>query len=150
MPRMDGLAATRKIRLGAAGKKNTDIAIVALTAYASHTDRQHFLDSGMDDSVAKPADERALAERPDCDDVLLLNERGEVTESSRASLVLLLDGELVTPRLSCGLLPGVFRERLLRLGIVRERVILPADVLRAARAWLVNSVRWWMACEAAR
>jgi len=94
--------------------------------------------------------ERALAERPDCDDVLLLNERGEVTESSRASLVLLLDGELVTPRLSCGLLPGVFRERLLRLGIVRERVILPADVLRAARAWLVNSVRWWMACEAAR
>jgi len=62
MPRMDGLAATRKIRQGAAGKKNTDIAIVALTAYASHTDRQHFLDSGMDDSVAKPADERALAE----------------------------------------------------------------------------------------
>jgi len=93
--------------------------------------------------------ERALAERPDCDDVLLLNERGEVTESSRASLVLLLDGELVTPPLSCGLLPGVFRERLLELGVVRERVLVPADVLRAARAWLVNSVRWWMACEVA-
>jgi para-aminobenzoate synthetase/4-amino-4-deoxychorismate lyase len=91
--------------------------------------------------------ERALASRPDCGDVLLLNKRGEVTESSRANLVLLLGGELVTPQLSCGLLPGVFRERLLQQGIVRERIILPADVLRAARAWLVNSVRWWMACE---
>lgn len=91
--------------------------------------------------------ERALASRPDCDDVLMLNERSEVTESSRASLVLVLDGELVTPPLSCGLLPGVFRERLLQQGLVRERIILPADVLRATRAWLVNSVRWWMACE---
>jgi len=62
MPRMDGLAATRKIRQGAAGKKNTNIAVVALTAYTSLADRQHFLDSGMDDAVAKPADERALAE----------------------------------------------------------------------------------------
>ncbi len=62
MPRMDGLAATRKIRQGAAGKKNMNIAIVALTAYTSDSDRQHFLDSGMDDAVAKPADEQALAE----------------------------------------------------------------------------------------
>lgn len=91
--------------------------------------------------------ERALASRPDCDDVLLLNERGEVTESSRANLVLRLEGELVTPPLSCGLLPGVFRQRLLEYGIVRERVLAPADVLRATRVWLVNSVRWWMDCE---
>lgn len=91
--------------------------------------------------------ERALASRPDCDDVLLLNERGEVTESSRANLVLRLEGELVTPPLSCGLLPGVFRQRLLEYGIVRERVLVPADVLRAERVWLVNSVRWWMDCE---
>lgn len=93
--------------------------------------------------------ERALASRPDCGDVLLLNERGEVTESSRASLVLALDGELLTPPLSCGLLPGVFRARLLELGILRERSILPEDVRRAARVWLVNSVRWWMDCELA-
>jgi len=91
--------------------------------------------------------ERALASRPDCDDVLLQNERGEVTESSRANLVLRLEGELVTPPLSCGLLPGVFRQRLLEYGIVRERVLVPADVLRATRVWLVNSVRWWMDCE---
>ncbi len=91
--------------------------------------------------------EAALAACPGCDDALLRNERGEVTESTRASLVLDLGGELVTPPLACGLLPGVFRQGLLERGIVRERVILPADVLRARRVWLVNAVRWWMPCE---
>ncbi|HWR02642.1 MAG TPA: aminodeoxychorismate synthase component I [Humidesulfovibrio sp.] len=93
--------------------------------------------------------EAALAACPGCDDALLVNERGEVTESTRASLVLELDGELVTPPLSSGLLPGVFRQCLLERGIVCERVILPADVLRARRVWLVNAVRWWMRCELA-
>jgi len=92
--------------------------------------------------------EAALAACPGCADALLLNERGEVTESTRASLVLRLDGELVTPPLSSGLLPGVFREGLLRRGVVRERVLFPQDVRRAGRVWLVNAVRWWMACEA--
>ena len=93
--------------------------------------------------------EAALASRPGCDDVLLVNERGEVTESTRANLVLKLGGELLTPPLTSGLLPGVFRELLIRRGVVREQVLFPADVLRAERVWLVNSVRWWMACEVA-
>ena len=36
------------------------LAVVALTAYASGEDRQHFLDAGMDEAVAKPAEEEAL------------------------------------------------------------------------------------------
>ena len=91
----------------------------------------------------------ALAACPGCDDALLLNERGELTESTRASLVLDLDGELLTPALSCGLLPGVFRQRLLGLGTAREGVLRPEDLARARRVWLVNSVRWWMPCELA-
>lgn len=91
--------------------------------------------------------ERALASCPGCDDVLLVNERGEVTESTRANLVLRLGGELVTPPLASGLLPGVFRELLLQSGKVREQVLFPSDVLRAEKVWLVNSVRWWMAAD---
>jgi PAS domain S-box-containing protein len=60
MPRMDGVTATRKIRQGAAGAANAGIAIIALSAYASKEDRQHFLDSGMDAAVPKPAEEEAL------------------------------------------------------------------------------------------
>lgn len=93
--------------------------------------------------------EAALAAEPHCGDVLLLNERGEVTESTRANIVLYLDGQLLTPPLSSGLLPGVFRAMLLGRGRVRERVLTPADVARAnaaGRVWLVNSVRGWMNC----
>ncbi|WP_305570298.1 PAS domain S-box protein [Humidesulfovibrio sp.] len=60
MPRMDGIAATKRIRKGGAGPQNAGIPVIALTAYASHEDRQNFLDSGMDDAVAKPADEATL------------------------------------------------------------------------------------------
>lgn len=81
--------------------------------------------------------------RPDCDDVLLINERGEVTEGTVANVVVRMDGALWTPPLESGLLPGVFRAELLRTGEVRERVLNPEDVVRADELWLINSVRKW-------
>ncbi|HEX8674202.1 MAG TPA: aminodeoxychorismate synthase component I [Longimicrobium sp.] len=87
------------------------------------------------------------ASRPDCDDVLLVNERGELTESTLASLVLRLDGALWTPPLTCGLLPGVFRAHLLHRGDIRERVLHPADLHRADGIYLINSVRRWRRAE---
>ncbi|HEX6372405.1 MAG TPA: aminodeoxychorismate synthase component I [Longimicrobium sp.] len=91
--------------------------------------------------------ERRAASRPDADDVLLVNERGELTESAIANLVVRLDGALWTPPLACGLLPGVFRAHLLATGEIRERVIRPAELARAEEVWLVNSVRRWRAAE---
>lgn len=90
--------------------------------------------------------DRILAAQPAHSDLLLVNERGEVTESTRANLVLRLDGRLVTPPASSGLLPGVFRAMLLAHGRLRERTLTPADVARAQAVWLVNSVRGWMRC----
>ena len=66
---------------------------------------------------------RARAARPDTDDVLLVNERGEITESTIANVVAEIDGVRVTPPVECGLLPGVFRAALLEAGEVQERVI---------------------------
>lgn len=87
--------------------------------------------------------DRALAARPECDDVLLINTAGQVTESCRANLVAAIDGRLLTPALGCGLLPGTLRERLLAKGVVAEAELTPADLARATRLWLVNSVRLW-------
>jgi para-aminobenzoate synthetase/4-amino-4-deoxychorismate lyase len=87
------------------------------------------------------------ASRPDCDDVLLVNERGELTESTLANLVLRLDGALWTPPLACGLLPGVFRAHLLERGDIRERVLRPADLGKADGIYLINSVRRWRRAE---
>jgi para-aminobenzoate synthetase/4-amino-4-deoxychorismate lyase len=88
--------------------------------------------------------DRARAARPGCDDVILWNERGEITESCTANVVLDLNGELITPPLECGLLGGTFRAWLIAQGQIVERVI-PIELWRAARRmWLINSVRKWM------
>jgi len=84
-----------------------------------------------------------LAERPDCDDVLLYNSRGELTESTTANLVLETVGALITPPLSSGLLPGVAREELLSSGRVAVRPLDLDALRRADRVHLVNAVRGW-------
>ncbi len=82
--------------------------------------------------------------RPDVDDVLLWNGREEVTEATIANIVAEIDGVRVTPPVGCGLLPGVLRAELLDAGTIRERVLTKADVARAPRLWLINSVREWI------
>jgi len=84
---------------------------------------------------------RAAQACPDCDDVLLWNERGEITESTIANLVVELDGGFYTPPVASGLLPGTLRGRLLARGRIRERVITVQDLRRARSLYLVNSVR---------
>ncbi len=88
--------------------------------------------------------ERALAAHPQADDVVLVNTRGQLTESSRANLAVRLDGQWLTPPLDCGLLPGTFRERLLERGRLREAVLVRDDLARAEAVAVVNSVRGWM------
>jgi len=84
--------------------------------------------------------------RPDCDEVLLLNEHGQLAEGSYHSLVVKLDGRFVTPPLACGLLPGVLRGELLEQGEISELILHPSDLERAEELWLVNSVRGWQRC----
>ena len=88
----------------------------------------------------------ARSGRPDCDEVLLLNEHGQLTEASFHTLVLKLDGQLVTPPLTCGLLPGVLRGELLEQSKIIERTLYPDDLKRADELWLINSVRGWRRC----
>ena len=85
--------------------------------------------------------QEALAGRPGFADVLLWNERGEVTESCLANLVVERDGEWLTPPLRCGLLPGTQRAELLATAQVREAVVRVTDLPRCTRLRLANSVR---------
>jgi para-aminobenzoate synthetase / 4-amino-4-deoxychorismate lyase len=87
--------------------------------------------------------DRARAEWPDADDVLLVNQRGEITESTTANVVVTLEGVAYTPPLDAGLLDGVLRRRLLEEGRIRERPLTVADLEGADGIHLVNSVRGW-------
>jgi len=84
------------------------------------------------------------ARLPECDDVILWNPSGDITESTIANVVVEIDGRRVTPPVECGLLAGTLRaESLSRGEIVEGRVTI--DQLRtASRIWLINSVRGWV------
>ena len=84
-----------------------------------------------------------LASRPDCDDIIFWNERGEITESSIANVVLSLDGQLFTPPVESGLLAGTFRNQLLAEGKIKERAITISELENAKVIYLINSVRRW-------
>jgi len=74
----------------------------------------------------------------------LLPERGEITESARANVVIRRNGHLLTPPVSSGLLAGVYRRALLEGGTIQEAAIRREDLESADQIWLVNSVRKWM------
>lgn len=91
--------------------------------------------------------ERARAEysAADADEVLLMNERGEVCEGTITTLFADFgNGILVTPRIDCGLLAGVLRAELIDEGRAVEGVI-PASALSSALTLYVgNSLRGLM------
>ena len=77
-------------------------------------------------------------------DVILVNRRGFITESTLANVVIQSDGTLYTPERSAGLLAGVFRDHLLSREQLTEAAISTDQLLNAEQVWLINSVRGWM------
>jgi para-aminobenzoate synthetase/4-amino-4-deoxychorismate lyase len=84
---------------------------------------------------------------PECDDVLLWNERGELTESCVANIVVEMEGARLTPPVDSGLLAGTFRAWLLEQGAIREKAVKVEDLGKCTRLYLINSVRKWQEAE---
>ncbi len=78
------------------------------------------------------------------DDILLYNEKNELTEFTIGNLVVELNGKLVTPPISSGLLAGTFRAHLLETGKIEEQVIHREDLKNCNQTFLINSVRKWV------
>ncbi len=85
----------------------------------------------------------ATADKPEFDDVILWNEKGEVTESCLGNVVISKGGRKITPPVMCGLLAGTFREHLLKAGEIEEGIVTTNDLIAAKEVFLVNSVRKW-------
>jgi para-aminobenzoate synthetase/4-amino-4-deoxychorismate lyase len=92
-------------------------------------------------TTSRAAYDDAVPEVDGVDDVILWNERGEVTESRIANVVLDLEGQLVTPPVGSGLLGGCYRAELLEAGRIVEHTVAKRDLTRARAVYLVNSLR---------
>ncbi len=80
------------------------------------------------------------------DEVVLLNERGEVSECTSANIFVIEGDHVWTPPLSAGCLPGVTRAILLeeiRLpGVAMgEKTLFPADLEQADQVFITSSTR---------
>ena len=80
------------------------------------------------------------------DEVILLNERGEVAECTSANLFIANGNHVQTPPLSSGCLPGITREVLLgeihAPGIrVEEKALLPGDLEAADEVFITSTTR---------
>ena len=75
------------------------------------------------------------------DDVLFLNQRGEVSESALANLLLFDGSRWWTPPLSSGALPGVTRELLIAHFEVGERTLSKRDLVEMKAMALTSSLR---------
>jgi para-aminobenzoate synthetase / 4-amino-4-deoxychorismate lyase len=81
------------------------------------------------------------------DEVIYLNEIGELAEGSRTTIFLKRNGVLETPPLVAGLLPGTLRAHLISTGQAIEQRLTLADLNSSGTLYLGNSVRGLMPAE---
>jgi para-aminobenzoate synthetase/4-amino-4-deoxychorismate lyase len=81
------------------------------------------------------------ARHPNADDVIMVNTRGEITETTIANIAVKLGGRWLTPARTCGLLDGTFRAELLESGELSERPISLEELHRAQDVQVLSSVR---------
>ncbi|RTZ60901.1 MAG: aminodeoxychorismate lyase [Gammaproteobacteria bacterium] len=73
-------------------------------------------------------------------DAVVLNERGNITETSSANFYCLRDGVLLTPPVSEGLLPGVTRRVLLEEGKAQEEVLPLEELPKCEKFFISNAL----------
>jgi branched-chain amino acid aminotransferase len=86
------------------------------------------------------------AQKAGWDEVVMLNERGEVAECTAANIFCVRGGRVATPPLTAGCLEGVTRGVLLEIGTgagaaVEERMLLPEDLYAAEEVFISSTNR---------
>ncbi|MBA5727958.1 aminotransferase class IV [Bombella mellum] len=113
---------------------------VRLHVSTQRRDRQAVLNRVKSISALPAILARMEAREKGADDALWLTHEGEIAEATAASFLALLDGQIVTPPLSAGILPGISRGRLLSAGLCKERSLTEADIPKLQGAWLVTAL----------
>ena len=84
----------------------------------------------------------SVAREKGFDEVLFLNERGELTEGTISNIFISKGRHFYTPPVSCGLLNGIFRQYFLATRpFASEKTLTIHDILSADTIYMTNSVR---------
>jgi branched-chain amino acid aminotransferase len=80
------------------------------------------------------------------DEVIFLDTEDHVSEASASNIFIVSGAALVTPPLSCGVLPGITREAIIELAAtlgvqMMERPVSPSELSGADEAFLTSSLR---------
>jgi branched-chain amino acid aminotransferase len=83
-----------------------------------------------------------LAAQAGHDDLLYLNQMGEVVETGLANILVEINGKLHTPRMDSGILPGIVRGVLLEwFPQIEEARLMMGDLKSASGLYLLSSIR---------
>ena len=83
---------------------------------------------------------RQEADSAGCDDAVMLNTSDAVAEATGANIFCVIGGEIVTPALSDGALPGIIRACIIETEAVVERTLGVDDLYRAEEIFLTSSL----------
>ncbi len=88
---------------------------------------------------------RMEAKAAGCDEAIMLNELNYIAEGSTANMFLVSKGEISTPSLESGILPGITREAVLEIARdlnikTVERQVELRELSRAEEAFVTNSI----------
>ena len=156
MQTMDGQNVATKVRLLVSRQGEVQLELVALNANQStKTYRVKLAQQPIDSNdvfLFHKTTQRSVYQAfanlyPQFDDVLLVNEHGEITESCIANIAVKINGIYYTPPISSGLLGGTYRQYLLDNDQLVERIIDKDLLASADEVYLLNSVRkMWPVC----
>jgi branched-chain amino acid aminotransferase len=108
-------------------------------------EQQHILYSGdvmnrIKSNYAVRALSKHRAGKRGFDDVIFMNEHGNITSASVGNIIMRLKGDYFTPPLSDGVLDGVTREILIKTGKIIEKSISKLEFMQCNAAWVINSL----------
>lgn len=83
---------------------------------------------------------------PSIDELIFINENGVITESRYFNVIIEYEGQLITSPTSEGLLPGIYRQKMIADGILNEKLITMQMVEVASSIYLCNDVRGLIRC----
>ena len=117
---------------------NRPASIAIAPQTVSSTDPYRYHKSSVRDEFEEAM---AWATRHALDEAILTNENGYLTEGVRSTIFLRQGDRWLTPDVTSGVLPGVYRQWMIQSGKAEEAFLTPKDLQRADEIMIANAVR---------